>query len=204
MAVAEHPFYPGGTSVEDSEINFVALLWIFSISTLSRRYLGLQMTLAYSRWGLTILVNNLGSVVSSMQANVAQTSPSILDALFTASDTWAWNLKSLSIFNHWLFQVWCRSCNTPSLGLLYRGVVFCICPCQAFKSQMVGSDLYMHVENGFCNFCVFTKYNILMRAFVWKQFVWTPPIKALLCLKLLSNVIYFCEINEQSEQGTSL
>ena len=40
-----------------------------------------------------------------------------------------------------------------------------------------------------------------MRVFVWKQFVWTPPIKALLCLKL-SNIIYFCEINEQSEQGT--
>ena len=33
------------------------------------------------------------------------------------------------IFYHWLFQVWCHSCNTPSLGLLYRGVVICICPC---------------------------------------------------------------------------
>ena len=43
------------------------------------------------------MVNNLGSVVSSMQVNVAQTRPSILDALFTAFDTWAWNFKSLSI-----------------------------------------------------------------------------------------------------------
>ena len=33
------------------------------------------------------------------------------------------------LFRHWLFQVWCHSCNTPSLGLLYRGVVFCICLC---------------------------------------------------------------------------
>ena len=55
------------------------------------------MTLPYSRCGLTILVNNLGSVISSMHVNVARTSPSILDALFTVLDTWAWNFKSLSI-----------------------------------------------------------------------------------------------------------
>ena len=43
------------------------------------------------------MANSLGSVVSSMQVNVVLTSPSILDALFTALDARICNFRSRSM-----------------------------------------------------------------------------------------------------------
>ena len=43
------------------------------------------------------MMNSLGSVVLLMQENVAITSPSILDALFTALDICIWKFRSRSM-----------------------------------------------------------------------------------------------------------
>ena len=88
-------------------ISLVARLGLFSTSTLSRRNLGCQIKFPYSRCGRTMVVNNLGTVVSSRHVKVALTSPSIRDALLTAFAMWWWNFKSLSINKPVIFDRCC-------------------------------------------------------------------------------------------------
>ena len=59
--------------------------------------LGDHMMFPYSRCGLTNVVNNLGTVVSSRQVNVARMRPSILEDFFTAAATCLWNFSSSSM-----------------------------------------------------------------------------------------------------------
>ena len=77
-------------------ISLVALLCTFSTSSLSPLYLRCQITFPYSRCGLTMAVNCLGTVVSSRSVKVFLIKPNILEALFTALTMFLWNFRSSS------------------------------------------------------------------------------------------------------------
>jgi len=84
--------------------------WIFSTSSLLRRNLGHQIRFPCSKWGRIIVVNSLGSVVSSMQVNIGLTNPCILDPLFTD-----------------LFTGFSRSATSPSTIYIYVRCIRVIC-----------------------------------------------------------------------------
>jgi hypothetical protein len=65
----------------------ISLVACLSTATLSRRNLGYQMELPFSRCGQTIVGNSRWTVTSSRHVKVALTSPSMPDALLTAFAT---------------------------------------------------------------------------------------------------------------------
>ena len=113
------------------------------------------------------MVNNPGSVVSSIQVNVALTSPSILDPLFSVLDTYIWNFRS-------------RSMVIPKSFAVVGSTVYCVSKCWGGRRQ-VFSVIYtigslLHFLRSGCNWCacvcacVLVEHGIIVLFIQWPSF----------------------------------